>query len=104
MDNVQKSIAVRRTQRNSRKPSWLNTNMIVAQALPIVEEAIPSTYRATEISSKFKMWKDAMMEEMSPLHKIDTWELSELSKRKKEIGCKWVFVKKRGSSDGDTVR
>jgi len=50
------------------------------------------------------MWKDAMMEEMSPLHKIDTWELSELSKRKKAIGCKWVFVKKRGSSDGDTVR
>jgi len=30
MDNVQKSNAVRRTQRNPRKPSWLNTNMIVA--------------------------------------------------------------------------
>jgi len=45
MGNVQESIAVERTQRNSRKPSWLTTNMIVAYALPVVEEAIPSTYR-----------------------------------------------------------
>ena len=68
--------------------------MIVAYALLVVEEAIPSTNRATEISSKFKMWKVAMMEEMSPLHKIDTWELSELPKEKKAISCKWVFTKK----------
>jgi len=27
-----------------------------------------------------------------------------LHKKKKVIGCKWVFVKKLGSSDGDTVR
>ena len=38
------------------------------------------------------------------LHKNDTWELSELPKRKKAIVCKWVFAKKYGSSDGDTVR
>jgi len=44
------------------------------------------------------------MEEMSSLHKNDTWELSELPKRKKAIGCKWVFVKKQGSSDVDIVR
>jgi len=29
----------------SRKPSWLITNMIVAYALPVVEETILSTYR-----------------------------------------------------------
>jgi len=29
--------------------------MIVAYALPVVEEAIPSTYEKTEISSEFKM-------------------------------------------------
>jgi len=45
MSNVQESIAVGRTQRNPRKPSWLTTNIIVAYALPVVEEAIPSTYR-----------------------------------------------------------
>jgi len=49
------------------------------------------------------MWKDAMIEEKSSLHKNDTWELSELPKRKKAISCKWVFAKKQGSLDGDTV-
>ena len=41
MGNVQEFIAVGRTQRNSRKPSWLTANMIVAYALPVIEEAIP---------------------------------------------------------------
>jgi len=40
------------------------------------------------------MWKDAMMKNMSSLYKNNTWELSELSKSKKAIGCKWVFTKK----------
>jgi len=45
------------------------------------------------------------MEEMSSLYKNNIWELSELSKKKKVIGCKWVFVKKIGIfSDGDVVR
>jgi len=91
-------------RRNSRKPSWLTTNMIVAYTLPIVEESIPSTYKKAEISSEFKMWKDAMTEEKSFLHKNDTWELSEFPKGKKAIGCKWVFAKKHGSLKGDIVR
>ena len=44
-----------------------------------------------------------MIEEMSFLHKNDTWELSELPKGNKEIGCKWVFTKKQGSLKGDIV-
>jgi len=68
--------------------------MIVAYALPVVEEAISSTYKEVEISAESKMWKDAMMEEMSSLHKNDTWELSKLPKENKAIDCKWVFAKK----------
>jgi len=45
-----------------------------------------------------------MEEEMSSLHKNDTWELIELPKRKKAIGCKWVCAKKQGSRKDDTVR
>ena len=44
------------------------------------------------------------MEEMSSLHKNDNWELSELPKRKKMIGCKWAFAKKQRSLKGDIVR
>jgi len=46
--------------------------MIVAYALPVLEEAISSTYREGGINSESKMWKDATMEEMSSLHKNDT--------------------------------
>ena len=88
MGNVQEYIAVGRTQRNPREPSWLTSNMIVAYALSVIGKAIPSTYRETEISSEFKMWKDVIMEEMSSLHKNDTCELSGLPKEKKAIGCK----------------
>ena len=36
------------------------------------------------------------MKEMNSLHKNDTWELSELPKKKKVIGYKWMFAKKQG--------
>jgi len=50
------------------------------------------------------MWKDAMKEEMSSLYKNNTWELTKLPKKKKAIGCKWVYAKKHGSLKDDTVR
>jgi len=55
MGDVHKSIVVRKPRRNSQKPSWLTVDMIVAYALPVVEEAIPSTYREAEISSESKI-------------------------------------------------
>ena len=45
MGDVPDSTAVRRPRRNTRKIGWLTTDMVVAYALPVVEEAIPSTYR-----------------------------------------------------------
>jgi len=41
---------------------------------------------------------------MNSLHKNDTWELSELPKGKKAIGCKWVLAKKQSSLDSDIIR
>jgi len=72
MSDVHESDAVRRAKRNPRKPGWLTTDMIVVYALPVIEEAIPTTYREAEISSKSKIWKDVMEEEMSSLYKNDT--------------------------------
>ena len=88
MGDVHESVVVGRPRRNPRIPSWLTTGMIVAYALSVVEEVIPSTYKKAEISSESKMQKDAMEEEMNSLHKNDTWELSKLPKGKKAIGYK----------------
>jgi len=69
--------------------------MIVIYALPVIKEAISSTYGEVEIISESKIWKDAMMKEMNFLHKNDTWELTKLPKVKKSIGWKCVFAKKK---------
>jgi len=45
-----------------------------------------------------------MTEEMSSLYKNDTWELTELPKEKKTIGCKWAYTKKKESLKSETVR
>ena len=41
---------------------------------------------------------------MKSLHKIDTWELVQLPKGKKAIGCKWAYTMKEGSPGKDSVR
>ena len=72
MGDVHESIAVERARRKPRKPSWLTTDMIMTYALTVIEEVISSTYREAEISSESKIWKDAIVEEMSSLYKNDT--------------------------------
>ena len=37
----------------------------------------------------------SMEKEMQSLHKNETWELVELPKGKRDIGCKWVYKKKK---------
>ena len=41
----------------------------------------------------------AMAEEIESLHKNQTWDLVELSERKRKIRCKWVFKKKEAVSE-----
>jgi len=67
--------------------------MIVAYALPVREDAISSIYRKAKISSELEIWNEAMLEEINSLQKNNTWELLELPKGRKIIGCKWVYAK-----------
>ena len=55
MGQVQDSIATERTRRNPRKPAWLTADIIIAYALSIIGESIPSTHREGEISSESEM-------------------------------------------------
>jgi hypothetical protein len=71
----------------------------VAYALPITDDDIPLTYREAIGNSKKARWKEAMGEEMQSLYKNEIWELVQLPKGKKAIGCKWVYTKKKGSTE-----
>jgi len=59
--------------------------MIVAYALRIIEQVIPSTYRKAEISSESKMWKDAMMEKMNSLYKMTLRNYESCPKEKRRL-------------------
>lgn len=50
-----------------------------------------------------KNWEDVMREEMNALEKNKTWEVHELPKGKKTVGCKWVFALKY-NADGSLER
>ena len=45
------------------------------------------------------LWMKAMEEEMHSIEKNETWELVELPKDKKCIGCKWVYKTKYNSDE-----
>ncbi|CAN6557534.1 unnamed protein product [Malus baccata var. baccata] len=62
------------------RQAWVN-NVEAIQAPTRVEEAL-----------KDPKWATAMDEEMMALHKNDTWEVTNLPKGKKPVGCRWVFT------------
>ena len=48
-------------------------------------------------------WKLAVLDEMKALQKNGTWEIVDLPKEKKTVGCKWVFTIK-SKADGSVER
>ena len=98
----QDSIAYRRPRREIRKPARFDD--IVAYALPITDDDVPSTYTEVISNPDGVKWKQAMNEEMQSLHKNKTWELVTLPKGKKAIGCKWVYAKKEGFPGKNEIR
>ncbi|KAH9782763.1 retrovirus-related pol polyprotein from transposon TNT 1-94-like protein [Citrus sinensis] len=65
-------IATRRPRREIKKPGWLTKDMVVAYALPIIDDDIPNTFKEALRSSENDQWKLAMEEEMKSLHQNQT--------------------------------
>ncbi|CAJ2675738.1 unnamed protein product [Trifolium pratense] len=60
----------------------------------------PSSYEEAILDP---LWQQAMTEELSALHKTDTWELVPLPLGKRAIGSRWVY-KIKTKSDGSVER
>ncbi|XP_042509245.1 cytochrome P450 71AU50-like [Macadamia integrifolia] len=57
----------------------------------IIEEREPCTYQEACESSEAPQWRASMEEEMEALHKNKTWDLVNLPKGRKAIGCRQVY-------------
>jgi hypothetical protein len=60
----------------------------------------PSSYKEAILDP---LWQQAMDEELSALHKTDTWDLVPLPPGKSVVGCRWVY-KIKTNSDGSIER
>jgi hypothetical protein len=60
----------------------------------------PSSYKEAILDP---LWQQTMDEELSALHKINTWDLVPLPPGKSVIGCRWVY-KIKTNSDGSIER
>ena len=57
----------------------------------------PTTVSDALSSPEKQEWKTEMDKEMQSTHENDVWDLAELPKQRKAIGCKWVFKQKIGA-------
>uniref|UniRef100_A0A2N9HKJ8 CCHC-type domain-containing protein n=1 Tax=Fagus sylvatica TaxID=28930 RepID=A0A2N9HKJ8_FAGSY len=92
-----------RPKRNKRPPVRYGFEDLVSYAL-LTSSEDPSTFQEAIESSEKDKWLEAMVEENESLSKNKNWELTELSKGKKPISCKWVFKKKKAESEKEGER
>ena len=89
-------VEMRRSQR-TRRPALSNDYYVYLgeREYDIGEEVDPTTYCETLSNDKANEWLIAMRDEMQSMSDNDVWELVNLPKGYKPIGCKWVFKTKR---------
>ena len=63
----------------------------------------PKTYDEAVSSLDASLWKDAIKSEIESIMSNHTWELVDMPKGNKAIGCKWIF-KKKLKIDGSVER
>ena len=90
-------------KRNIKPPVRYGFKDLASYCL-VINSGDPSTFQEAIDSFERDKWMEAMVEEMESLNKNKTWELSELPKGKKSIGCKWVFKKKEAVSEKEGER
>ena len=88
-----------RIRRQIVKPARFTEESEVAFALSVSEEIDceePRSYDEAMRSKDAKKWNTGMDDEMCSLDKNKTWNLVDLPKGKKAIGCKWIYKYKPG--------
>ena len=104
------SIAQRKGKRSCVKPRpyAISNFLTITQVSPqyktflvgLQDIKIPKSHRE---GLRISQWKEAMDDEMRALIHNDTWDIVDLPKGKKSVGCRWIFTLKY-NADGTLDR
>ncbi|KAL3509161.1 hypothetical protein ACH5RR_028562, partial [Cinchona calisaya] len=76
------------------KRARVETNFGPDFIIALIIEEYPNTYKEVMNSIDANFWKDAVKNEIESIIYNRIWELVDLPRECKPIGCKWVFRKK----------
>ena len=94
-DSVDNGTSLGRPIRQRKAPDYYGEWVTVANN----DIGEPSSVKQALNCAEYKHWETAMQNEMNSLDKNNVWDLVELPKDRKPIGCRWVF-KLKYDSDG----
>ena len=89
-----------RDKHTIKPPTKYGFEDLVSYAL-MTSSGDPINFQEAIHSQEKGSWMGAMEEEMQSLHKNQTWELVEIPKGKRAIGCKWAYKKKEVVSENE---
>lgn len=95
--NESQEVPLRRSQRE-RKSSIPNIYETYLLESDIGINKDPVSFLEAMNSVESEKWIDAMKEELKSMQENKVWEIVELPKDAKRVGCKWVFKTKRDSN------
>eukprot|EP00253_Pinus_taeda_P010507 PITA_10507 len=93
-DEEPQTPAVRRSVQERRQPKRDSPSTFCSNFALSITDDDPRTVKEAVDSEDGKLWKEAMVDEMTSLHKKEALDLVELPAGRKPIGSKWVFKKK----------
>ena len=91
-ENVPEGETLRRSQR-TRKPAIPNDFEIYVSE-EVQMEGDPTTFEEAIKSPHSSKWLEAMEDEMRSMSSNKVWDLEEVPKGAKTVGCKWVYKTK----------
>eukprot|EP00253_Pinus_taeda_P024510 PITA_24510 len=93
-DEEPQNLGVRRSVREIRQLERYSPFTFYSNFALSITDDDPRTMKGAVYSEDGKLWKEAIVDEMTSLHKNEAWNLVVLPSGRKPIGRKWVFKKK----------